>query len=318
MDIKLIKEIRTQTGASFGDCKKALEQANGDLNEAIKIASNMFQEQQDEEKEEANSQTQETAINLLKSEFDKLTEIISDKDDLNRWRKAAEHISEKYELGLSEEHKKRLYITSALLTPLESVPKDIKSEFIATYNEQKMELLNSANSIELKNLETKIQNAIKKQLQKYGAVDGQIDCLRFDPMLFSTTRDLTEGYNILSTNCNNIDEVVETLVSDSWYDYPIERFSENGTDLGQLYSESNGSFQIENESPNGESGYYISSVNMKKMANGPFEQYGFKGHWEEVDSEELGNFIALQSSNNRASEYDIFLNIIDLFLKNTD
>ena len=204
MDIKLIKEIRTQTGASFGDCKKALEQANGDLNEAIKIASNLFQEQQDEEQEEANSQTQEAAINLLKSEFDKLTEIISDKDDLNRWRKAAEHIIEKYELELSEEQKKRLYITSTLLTPLESVPKDIKSEFIATYNEQKMDLRNSTNSLEIKNLETKIQNVIKKQLKKYGAIDGQIDCLRFDPMLFSTTVDLTKGYNILSTDCKGI------------------------------------------------------------------------------------------------------------------
>jgi hypothetical protein len=318
MDIKLIKEIRTQTGASFGDCKKALTQANGDLQKAIEIASNMLEAQMGQENEEANAQTQEGAINQLKSEFNSLTELISDKTDPNRLRKVAELISNKYDLGLTEEQKKKHYVTSTLLTPLESVPKDIKSEFIATYNEQKMELLNSANSIELKNLETKIQNAIKKQLQKYGAIDGQIDCLRFDPMLFSTTVDLTEGYNILSTDCNNIDEVVESLVSDSWYDYPIERFSENGTDLGQLYSESNGSFQIENESPNGESGYYVSSANMKKMANGPFEQYGFKGHWEEVDSEELENFIALQSSSNRASDYDIFLNIIDLFLKNTD
>ena len=31
MDIKLIKEIRTQTGASFGDCKKPLAQANEDF-----------------------------------------------------------------------------------------------------------------------------------------------------------------------------------------------------------------------------------------------------------------------------------------------
>ena len=46
MDIKLIKEIRTQTGASFGDCKKALTQANGDLQKAIEIASNMLKAQQ--------------------------------------------------------------------------------------------------------------------------------------------------------------------------------------------------------------------------------------------------------------------------------
>jgi hypothetical protein len=319
MEIKLIKEIRTQTGASFGDCKKALEQANGDLQKAIEIAAHMLKDQQDQENEVAKAQSEDGAINQLKSEFDKLTEIISDKDDLNRWMKAAKHIREKYELGLSEEQKKRLYITSTLLTPLESVPKEIKSAFIATYNEQKMELLNSSNILELKNLETKIQNAIKKQLQKYGAVDGQIDCLRFDPMLFSTTVDLTKGYNILSTDCNSINEVVETLlVSDSWYDNDIERFSENGTDLGQLYSESNGSFQIENESPNGESGYYVSIANMKKLASGPFEQYGFKGHWEEVDSEELDNFIALKSSSNQASDNDIDLNIIDLFLKNIE
>jgi hypothetical protein len=318
MDIKLIKEIRTQTGASFGDCKKALEQANGDLNKAIEIASNMFKAQQDEENEEANAQTQEGAINLLKSEFDKLTEIISDKDDLNSWRKAAEHISEKYDLGLTEEQKKKYYITSTLLTPLESVPEDIKNEFITSYNEQKKKLLNSANSPELKNLETKIQNTITKQLQTYGAVDGQIDCLRFDPMLFSTTVDLTKGYNILSTDCSSINEVVETLLSDSWYDYPIERFSENGTDLGQLYSESNGSFNIENESPDGESGYYVSSAAMNNLGDGPFEQYGFKGHWEEVDSEELHNFIALQRTSNRSSDNDWFLEIIDLFIKKTE
>ena len=317
MNIKLIKEIRTQTGASFGDCKKALEQANGDLNKAIEIASNMFKAQQDEENEEANAQTNEGAINLLKSEFDKLTEIISDKDDLNRWRKAAEHISEKYDLGLTEEQKKKYYITSTLLTPLESVPEDIKNGFITSYNKQKKKLLNSANSPELKNLETKIQNTITKQLQTYGAVDGQIDCLRFDPMLFSTTVDLTKGYNILSTDCS-INEVVETLLSDSWYDYPIERFSENGTNLGQLYSESNGSFNIENESPEGESGYYVSSADMNNLGDGPFEQYGFKGHWEEVDSEELHNFIALQRTSNRSSENNWFLEIIDLFVKKTE
>ena len=60
MNIKLIKEIRTQTSASFGDCKKALEQANGDMNKAIEIASNMFKAQQEEENEEAK-------VNILKS-----------------------------------------------------------------------------------------------------------------------------------------------------------------------------------------------------------------------------------------------------------
>ena len=311
MNIKLIKEIRTQTSASFGDCKKALEQANGDLNKAIEIASNMFKTQQDEENEEAK-------VNILKSEFDKLTRIISDKDDLNRWRIAAEHISEKYDLGLSEEQKKKYYITSTLLTPLESVPEDIKNEFITSYNEQKKKLLNSANSPELKNLKTKIQNTITKQLQIYGAVDGQIDCLRFDPMLFSTTVDLTKGYNILSTDCSSINEVVETLLSNSWYDYPIERFAENGTNLGKLYSESNGSFNIENESPEGESAYYVSSAAMNNLSDGPFVQYGFKGYWQEVDSEELQNFITLQRTSNRPSDNNLFLEIIDLFIKKTE
>lgn len=54
MDIKLIKEIRTQTGPSFGDCKKALAQANGDLQKAIKIASNMLEAQLGQVTEESN------------------------------------------------------------------------------------------------------------------------------------------------------------------------------------------------------------------------------------------------------------------------
>ena len=53
MDIKLIKEIRTQTGASLGDCKKALSQANGDLQKAIEIASGMLKAQLDIENKEA-------------------------------------------------------------------------------------------------------------------------------------------------------------------------------------------------------------------------------------------------------------------------
>ena len=110
MEIKLIKEIRTQTGASFGDCKKALEQANGDLNKAIKIASNMLEAQMGQENEEANAQTQEGAINQLKSEFNSLTELISDKTDPNRLRKVAELISNKYDLGLTEEQKKKHYL----------------------------------------------------------------------------------------------------------------------------------------------------------------------------------------------------------------
>ncbi len=315
MDIKLIKEIRTQSGASFGDCKKALTQANGDLQKAIEIASNMLKAQQVAENEEANAQTQEGAINQLKSEFDELTEMISDTLDPNRLWKVADIIKNKYDLGLIEENKKKYYITSTLLTPLESIPDDIKSGFIASYNEHKKQLLNSANSPELKNLETKIQDSITKQLQTYGAVDGQIDCLRFDPMLFSTTVDLTKGYNILSTDCKSINEVIETLLSDSLYDDVILRYSENGTDLNQLFDESNGSFNLENESPDGESEYYVATAVMKSLADGPFEQYGFKGQWVEVDAEELDKLTTLKSKSNSASSDNPFLKIIELFVQ---
>lgn len=101
MSIKLIKDIRLQTGASFGDCKKALTQANGDLQKAMEIASNMLKAQQDAENEVANAEMQKGAINQLKSEFDTLTEIISDKTDPNSLRKVAELISDKYNLGLT-------------------------------------------------------------------------------------------------------------------------------------------------------------------------------------------------------------------------
>ena len=66
----------------------------------------MLKAQLDLENKEANAQTQEEAINQLKSEFDDLTEIISDKTDPNRLRKVAELISNKYDLGLTEEQKK--------------------------------------------------------------------------------------------------------------------------------------------------------------------------------------------------------------------
>ena len=316
MDIKLIKEIRKQTGASFGDCKKALAQANGDLQKAIEIASNMLKAQQDAENEEANAQTQEGAINQLKSEFDTLTEIISDNTDPNRLRKVVDLISNKYDLGLTEEQKKKYYVTSTLLSPLETVPEDIKSGFIASYNEYKKQLLNSANSPKLKNLESKIQDFISKQLHSYGPVDGQIDCLRFDPMLFSTTVDLTKGFNILSTDCKSINEVVETIFSDAWYDDIILRYSENGTDLNQLFDESNWTFNLENESPDGNSSYYVATAAMKSLADGPFEQYGFKGQWEEVDAERLDKLTALKSKRNNVSSDNLFLEIIDIFIDN--
>ena len=201
------------------------------------------------------------------------------------------------------------------MSPLESVPEDIKSGFIGSFNEHKKQLLHSANSPELKNLETKIQDSINKRLQNHGAVDGQIDCLRIDPMLFSTTVDLTKGYNILSTDCKSINEVIETLFSDSLYDDVILRYSENGTDLNQLFDESNGTFNLENESPDGNSSYYVATAAMKSLADGPFEQYGFKGQWVEVDAQELDKLTALKSKSNIGSSDNLFLKIIELFVQ---
>ena len=134
-------------------------------------------------------------------------------------------------------------------------------------------------------------------------------------MLFSTTVHLTKGYNILSTDCKSISEVVETLFSDAWYDDIILRYSENGTDLNQLFDESNGTFNLENESPDGNSVYYVATAAMKSLADGPFEQYGFKGQWEEVDAEELDKLIALKSKSNSASSDNPFLKIIELFVQ---
>ena len=57
---------------------------------------------------------------------------------------------------------------------------------------------------------------------------------------------------------------------------------------------------------------------MNNLGDGPFEQYGFKGYWEEVDSEELHNFITLQRTSNRTSDNNLFLEIIDLFIKKTE
>ena len=64
----------------------------------------------------------------MKSEFDDLTEIISDKTDPNRLRKVAELISNKYDLGLTEEQKKKYYIPVHFFS-LETVPEDNKKHF---------------------------------------------------------------------------------------------------------------------------------------------------------------------------------------------
>lgn len=37
IDIKIISQLRDQTGAGIGDCKKALEETGGDINKAIEV-----------------------------------------------------------------------------------------------------------------------------------------------------------------------------------------------------------------------------------------------------------------------------------------
>ena len=54
---------------------------------------------------------------------------------------------------------------------------------------------------------------------------------------------------------------------------------------------------------------------MKSLADGPFEQYGFKGHWEEVDAEELDKLTALKSKSNSASSDIRLQEIIELFIQ---
>lgn len=41
MDAQLVKKLRDQTGAGFGDCKKALESANGDFDAAVRYLKEM-------------------------------------------------------------------------------------------------------------------------------------------------------------------------------------------------------------------------------------------------------------------------------------
>ena len=152
MDIKLIKEIRKQTGASFGDCKKALSKAGGDLSKALNIAENMRKAQQSKEMDDANAHLEVEKVQRLKSEFDNLTTIIRDRKNLNRWSQVATLIKEKYNLGLSEEEKKRHYVSSTLLTPLESVSDDIKKTFVVSFRKRKSTCLIQTNNLNLKML----------------------------------------------------------------------------------------------------------------------------------------------------------------------
>ena len=55
---------------------------------------------------------------------------------------------------------------------------------------------------------------------------------------------------------------------------------------------------------------------MKSLADGPFERYGFKGQWKEVDTQELDKLTTLKSKINSASSDNVFLDIIDIFIDN--
>lgn len=306
MDIKLIKEIRNKTGASFGDCKKALLQAGGDLTRALDIAENMLKAQQSKEMDEANAHMEVEKVQRLKSEFDKLTTIICDRKNLNRWRQVAELIKDKYDLGLSEEEKKRYYVTSTLLTPLESVSDDIKKTFVASFQEEKVNLFSSFKHNELENAQNQLLSSIKKQLKGDEAAELKIDCLWMQPMLFSTSIGLTKGFNIYRTHCHGVSNVIATLLSDSWYDNDIARFTEDGTDLDGL---------TESESPEGEDSYYIAMGAMKQAIDGPFEQFGIQGEWKEADAEALKNIESLQAAGTAEMECKDDLEIIRLFIE---
>ena len=306
MDIKLIKEIRKQTGASFGDCKKALSKAGGDLSKALHIAENMRKAQQSREMDDANAHLEVEKVQRLKSEFDNLTTIIRDRKNLNRWSQVATLIKEKYNLGLSEEEKKRHYVSSTLLTPVESVSDDIKKTFVASFQEEKINLFNSDKQSELENARIELLSSIKKQLQGDEAADLKIECLWMQPMLFSTSIGLTKGFNIYCTHCHGVSNVIATLLSDSWYDNDIARFTEDGTDLDGL---------TERESPEGEGRYYIAMGAMKQAIDGPFEQFGIQGEWKEADAEALKNIESLQAAGAAAMHFERDLEIIDLFIE---
>lgn len=306
MDIKLIKEIRRQTGASFGDCKKALSKAGGDLSKALNIAENMRKAQQSKEMDDANAHLEVEKVQRLKSEFDDLTTIIRDRKNLNRWSQVATLIKEKYDLGLSEEEKKRHYVSSTLLTPLESVSDEIKKTFVVSFQEEKINLFNSDKQSELENARNELLSSMKRQLHGYEAADVKIDCLWMKPMLFSTSIGLTKGFNIYRTKCQGVENVIDTVFSDSWWDDDIARFTEDGTDLDGL---------TERESPEGEDRYYIAMGAMKQAIDGPFEQFGIQGEWKEVDAEALKNIQSLQAKSAAAVKCKDDLEIIRLFIE---
>ena len=313
MEIKLIKEIRTQTGASFGDCKKALEQANGDLNKAIKIASNMLEAQMGQENEEANAQTQEGAVNQLKSEFNSLTELISDKTDPNRLRKVAELISNKYDLGLTEEQKKKHYVTSTLLSPLETVPEGVKKNFLSAFEDLKREiyLKDSEFQEQLNNLE----NEINETFTKFNIPNSNFFCLVYRPMNWSITTGIEAGMEVTTYKCNSLKQLLDGMMNGFITEEDsILRLTENGTNLDDLYAKSEGALKIENESSNGAPNYYLSSEDLKSE-KGDFEEIDVSGKWISVDSKEWDKVRTLKGKSNSASSDNTFLEIIELFIK---
>lgn len=317
MDIKLIKTIRQETGASFSDCKKALKEANGDLDKAIIISNELFSQQKDMEQKESENHLAGTSHKHLQSIFNDYTktlkeyESFADKDfyKKNGIKEVCEKIINTYELGLSAQDKKKFGVQSTILTPVITLSPDIISEFIKTYLELKQELVVS-NDFD----QTSFINSIENDLERYGEIKGEILCVKICPVLFSTSIDLTEGYEIYRTECKGINDIFSTINSDSWYDSEVERYSESGVDLNLMCEQSNGSFLIEGESPNGEDEYYLSSQKMQEISNGSLKDFGLNGEWVRVCPEELKNINSLELQRESNDEIRMYTEIIDLFV----
>ena len=317
MDIKLIKTIRQETGASFSDCKKALKEANGDLDKAIIIANELFIQQKDLEQKDSENLLADTSHKYLQSTFNDYTKTLKEYEsfeDKNFYKKngvkeVCEKILNNYELGLSTEDKKKFGVQSSILSPITPSISDVASEFIKTYLELKQELLVS-NDFD----QTSFINSIENDLERYGEIKGEILCVKICPVLFSTSIDLTEGYEIYRTECKEINDIFSTINSDSWYDSPVERYSESGVNLNLKCEQSNGSFLIEGESPNGEDEYYISSQKMQEISNGSLKDFGVNGEWVRVCPEELKNINSLDFQRESNDEIRMYAEIIDLFI----
>jgi hypothetical protein len=312
MDIKLIKTIRQETGASFSDCKKALKEANGDLDKAIIIANELFSQQKDMEQKDSENLLADTSHKHLQSTFNDYTKTLKE-CEFRRRRSAIIEVCEKiintYELGLSVQDKKKFGVQSTILTPVITLSPDIISEFIKTFVDLKQELLVS-NGFD----QTSFINSIENALKRYGDIKGDILCIMLSPVLFSTSIDLTEGYEIYRTECQEINDVFSTINSDSWYDSEVERYSESGVDLNLMMEQSNSSFLIEGESPNGDTEYYLSSQNMQKKSNGCLRDFGVNGEWVRVCSRELKKLTDLHHQKRDNEQIKKYIEIIDLFI----